>query len=333
MGIWREKRSKACGATFSLDVALAAFVPPVPLAADHVALVGAHAAGALLRACEQGLALPAENLTCSGARSLPSPPPALARAPRTGACSACEEDAPAPAAPTGAVAPAPDPLARFLAWYAPVLLGQVPCMRMDDVSGRAGLTGGPGVRGVVYHTMKFCDYYGFEYADLCATGSGTDGGTPMPMLKIETDGTSQSAGQLRTRLEAFGEELGAQKCVKVSDTFAHSAGSGRYVVGVDSGSTSTDVALVSDDGRLAASLIVRTGAKASVAAAHAIDEMLARAGVDRSKVALFVATGYGRDAAVEQSHDGPLVIALAHHAARAGRRLALCQGIDRKSVV
>ena len=54
--------------------------------------------------------------------------------------------------------------------------------------------------GVIYHTVKFCDYYGFEYSHLRHELS-------LPMLKVETDYTLQSGGQLRTRLEAFAEQL------------------------------------------------------------------------------------------------------------------------------
>ena len=180
-------------------------------------------------------------------------------------------------------------LERFLTWYAPALLRQTPCMRMDDVSARKALTGGKDELGVIYHTMKFCDYYGFEYASMCRDGSET-------MLKVETDGTSQSAGQLRTRIEAFGESLGVRgdKGATGADGM-QPARSGRFVVGVDSGSTTTDAALVDMGGNLVAGVIIRTGAKASAAAQNAIDQALAKAGATRDDVALYVSTGYGRD--------------------------------------
>ena len=287
-----------------------------------------------------GLPVPVENLTCSGRRSLPTPPPQLARAPHEGSCSACMPGE-ATEAGAGGVAPAADTgedsLGRFLDWYAPALLGQTPCMRMDDVSVRKALTGGDNEVGVVYHTMKFCDYYGFEYASMCRDGSET-------MLKVETDGTSQSAGQLRTRLEAFGEALRARRSKSAGSkqetggnaaegsqvggepgvvghagndaahavpaapkarTATRVAGGaadaalphrpGRFVVGVDSGSTTTDAALVDMDGNLVAGVIIRTGAKASASAQNAIDQALAKAGATRDDVALYVSTGYGRD--------------------------------------
>ena len=301
-----EAFAQATGRTFDVGRACAAFEPPVPPAREHVTLLGAHAPAALVEAARAGLPVAVENRTCTGARCLPTPPPQLARAPRpSGTCAACE---PAEAEGAGASADAGGALARFLAWYAPALLRQTPCMRMDDVSGRARLSGGAGEVGVVYHTMKFCDYYGFEYASMCRDGSET-------MLKVETDGTSQSAGQLRTRLEAFGESLrarrgragaegttGTAQAPTSQGAAAGDAGEaplpargGRYVVGVDSGSTTTDAALVDRDGSLVAGVIIRTGAKASAAAQSAIDQALAKVGASRSDVALYVSTGYGRD--------------------------------------
>lgn len=67
-------------------------------------------------------------------------------------------------------------------------------MRMYDNSSREKLTSS--TAGIIYHTMKFCDYYSFEYMSL-------KNKTNVPLLKIETDCTSQSEGQLSTRLEAL----------------------------------------------------------------------------------------------------------------------------------
>ena len=328
--------ARATGHAFDTGRACAAFEAHVPATGPHVTLLGAHAPQALVEAAAAGLPVPVENLTCSGARTLPAPPPQLARAPHGGPCSACipegDGDGHAATARDGA-------LGRFLDWYAPALLAQTPCMRMDDVSARQALTGGRGKLGIVYHTMKFCDYYGFEYASMCRDGSAS-------MLKVETDGTSQSAGQLRTRIEAFGEALLARrgkdtrseaadaseaganpadaagesapargaagqprqadpqaspaKATVSSHPAGHSSAAlptrpGRFVVGVDSGSTTTDAALVDMDGNLVAGVIIRTGAKASASAQNAIDQALAKAGATREDVALYVSTGYGRD--------------------------------------
>lgn len=85
-------------------------------------------------------------------------------------------------------------------WYAGELLAQVPCMRMMDKTGRKQLYNDPSIKGIIYHTIKFCDFYSFEYADIKQNMS-------VPILKIESDYTVQSSGQLRTRLEAFAESF------------------------------------------------------------------------------------------------------------------------------
>ena len=312
-----EAFARTTGRAFSAGAACAAIEPPVPVLGPHVTLLGAHAPQALVEAAAAGLPVPVENLTCSGRRALPTPPPQLARAPREGGCSACAPESVAPANPAASATletASDDALGRFLDWYAPALLRQTPCMRMDDVSARRALAGRRDQIGVVYHTMKFCDYYGFEYASMCRDGSET-------MLKVETDGTSQSAGQLRTRIEAFGEALGARRAkagkagkadrtgenCETDRAAASEPGSpsdsvtslpsrrGRLVVGVDSGSTTTDAAVVDMNGQLVAGVVIRTGAKASAAAQNAIDQALAKAGATRDDVALYVSTGYGRD--------------------------------------
>jgi hypothetical protein len=180
------------GRSFEVGRALAAIqVPPAPKPGS-VALVGAHAPQSLLDELDRGIGAPVVNHTCTGERILAQPPIELARAESAG-CGRCTT---ADIAGTGANASTFD---RFVEWYAGALLDQTPCMRMDEVGGRSGLVSGAH-QGVVYHTMKFCDYYGFEYADVAGT-------TATPILKLETDGTRQSAGQLRTRIEAFDETL------------------------------------------------------------------------------------------------------------------------------
>lgn len=253
----------------------------------RVTLMGAHASASLVAEVEKGVGMPVENATCTSRHLKVSPPPQLARMATGPACGVCCD---------GGATPAADPLDAFLDWYAPALLGQIPCMRMDDIAERSELVGERGQQGVVYHTMKFCDYYGFEYGALAEKDE-------IPMVKIETDGTSQSEGQLRTRLEAFGETLrargGAAHQVQPAPTASGDAPVGpkaaAYVMGVDSGSTSTDVVIMDADKHIVATAIVPTGARAADAAARAMDEALSQAGIAASDVALRVSTGYGRD--------------------------------------
>ena len=272
-----EKYAAYSGATFDAGRALAGMEPPRAGAAGHVSLLGAHATPELVSGVAAAMGSPVENRTCTGPRHLPSAPPQLARAPRAGGCDGCE----------GGPASGDGGLEAFLDWYAGALLGQPPCMRMDDIDARAELR--RGATGIVYHTMKFCDYYGFEYSELAR-----EGGTPM--LKIETDGTGQSAGQLRTRLEAFGETLGTRGGGQAAGpASAPAPGEKDLVLGIDSGSTSTDAVLMDASGTLVASVIVPTGARAAESAARAQQELLERAGVSDADVALRVSTGYGRD--------------------------------------
>jgi len=71
---------------------------------------------------------------------------------------------------------------------------------MNNSTRRNRLYLDPYLKGIIYHTIKFCDYYGFEYASIKKN-------IKVPMLKIETDFTSQSAGQLLTRIQAFSETI------------------------------------------------------------------------------------------------------------------------------
>ena len=298
------------GRSFEVGRALAAIqVPPAPKPGS-VALVGAHAPQSLLDELDRGIGAPVVNHTCTGERILAQPPIELARAESAG-CGRCTT---ADIAGEGTNASTFD---RFVEWYAGALLDQTPCMRMDEVGGRSGLVSGAH-QGVVYHTMKFCDYYGFEYADVAGT-------TATPILKLETDGTRQSAGQLRTRIEAFDETLrtdAAASADRDATSFSPAStdagekdaphapatpaqkeapmgstqGEPRYVLGVDSGSTSTDAVVMELDGTIVASVIGATGAKASRGAAAVIQEVLDQARLTRDDLAMSVATGYGREA-------------------------------------
>lgn len=269
-----EAWERYSGEIFDVGAALSSFEPPVARQDARVTLLGAHGPESLLKAAESAFDLPVENLTCTGGRRVASPPASLGRAIRE---EACRENC-------DASTPTPDPKEAFIGWYAGALLNQTPCLRMADISGRQNLIGTPGQRGVIYHTMKFCDYYGFEY--LMASQDAV-----VPMIKVETDGTRQSAGQLSTRLKAFDETL-----VGMTDTLKFDKGTGPiYVLGVDSGSTSTDAVIVDKDGTPVATVILPTGAKATESAQRAIDSVLEKASLTRDQITLAVATGYGRD--------------------------------------
>lgn len=281
-----------CGRSFDVGLALASFKPYVARSDRRVTLVGAHATHTLLRSVEDDVGLPVENATCTQRQLLSSPPPQLARMAADGPCAACADDAPQRAGRQTDVGRAGGSLESFLDWYADALLNQMPCMRMDDVSERDNLRHRGGQAGIVYHTMKFCDYYGFEYAKATRDGSS-------PMVKIETDGSSQSAGQLKTRLAAFGETLRkTASAAKAAAPIPGGKGSSEttYVLGIDSGSTSTDAVIMNADKQIVASAILPTGAKATDAAARAKSQVLQQTHIESSDLSAEISTGYGREA-------------------------------------
>jgi len=225
-----------------------------PSGEDYFALMGARSNDSLLQMLQQELPFPVHDLTCMGNRLLPAP--------------LQTED-----------------LDAFLEWYAGVLLGQVPCMRMTKISERRSLLEDPHIKGVLYHTVKFCDYYGFEYADLQKS-------VHLPMLKLETDGTAGAQEQLRTRVQAFAENF-TEKTASHSVPVSFGTGK-RYAAGIDSGSTTTNAVILDESRKIVGSSILPTGAHAVTSARDALQEALRKANLTRSQLADVVTTGYGR---------------------------------------
>lgn len=178
----------------------------------------------------------------------------------------------------------------LIACYARALLEQLPCMRMDDIATRDAFLEQQAKRvdGIVYHTMKFCDIYSYEYAFIHSRLN-------IPVLKIETDATTQSSGQIRTRVEAFAETLKtARGIASAAAPVNRKPGEKMYVLGIDSGSTSTNAAVLDESRNLVASRVIRTGARATSSAERVVQEVLDEAGIAREDVSLIVSTGYGR---------------------------------------
>ena len=161
--------------------------------------------------------------------------------------------------------------------YAKALMLQTPCMRMQDIKSREALLESENCIGVIYSTIKFCDYYDFEFSRLKSLKT--------PIIRIETDFTNQSYGQLLTRLEGFAETIN-----KTVNKRKNMNMNGKYFVGIDSGSTSTELVAIDKDLNIVKNVMVRTGANAGVGAKNALE----KAGIDKKDIALIVATGYGR---------------------------------------
>lgn len=173
--------------------------------------------------------------------------------------------------------------------YAHDLMAQMPCMRMNDPSGRKKLFNDPNLKGIVYSTIKFCDYYSLEYAELSHI-------LKLPMLKIETDYTLQSMGQLETRIDAFAESLDSLKpktCSKQDESSDDNTV--RFYAGIDSGSSSTDVVIIDSDKNIVSKTVILTGAGASVSGQLALDTALKEAGLTKEDISSSITTGYGRN--------------------------------------
>lgn len=220
----------------------------------YLALMGARTPPGLTDAVRNHFSLPVADLTCGGQRNL-EPPPGNA----------------------GQMT-----LEELMRWYAGALLHMMPCMRMTSHADRRALTEDPLLVGIVYHTVKFCDYYGFEYAQLKKQLS-------LPILKIESDYTNQAAGQLHTRLNAFAESLRLK-----SGAPAEAQTQEGLYAGIDSGSTTTSMVVIDQDGNILASSIVRTGAKAQNGAASALRAVCDSLRVAPEAFRAVMATGYGR---------------------------------------
>lgn len=290
------------GLTFDPDKFRQAFTTVEWPDGPYIAVIGARMSDELFEMVENTLPLPCRNLSCVRGRDL-----GASRPPET------------------------DDFHRLMDWYAGELLAQTPCMRMEDVTGRRRLFSDPDLAGVIYHTLKFCDFYSFEY-------SRVKDDLQVPMLKIETDFNLQSSGQLLTRLEAFGETLRMSAGARFSGisgkkesrapegpaagpacspedkpgaATAPEAGTGpeaysmldadatleagkKYFAGVDSGSTSTDIVIMDEACSIVTTVILPTGAGAENSAARGVAAALEKAGLTRDDLAALTATGYGR---------------------------------------
>ena len=243
------------GTTFNKEAFLNAFSKEEPVHTPHLAVLGARMGEELFEMTKKAMPLPVQNETCVHNRSAGY-----------------------------AVPPANLDFDGLMDWYADVLLNQLPCMRMNDPTGRKKLYNDPSLKGVIYHTVKFCDFYSFEYTDI-------KNHVDVPLLKIESDYTIQSSGQLLTRLEAFAESLQQGE----SKGAVKKMGKG-YFAGIDSGSTSTDVVILDKNQHIIAGIILPTGAGAALGAERALEQALKEAGLVREDIDAMVTTGYGRTA-------------------------------------
>ena len=174
--------------------------------------------------------------------------------------------------------------------YSKALLNQMPCMRMMDATNRHNFFKGMAdqVDGIIYHTIKFCDIYAYEYHALRDKQL-------VPLVQVETDATAQCSGQILTRVEAFLESLRASKGLAQPHFRANKLEDGHmYVLGIDSGSTSTNAVLLDDKKNIRAFAIVRTGAKSNDSADRILEEILQKVDISKEDLSCICSTGYGR---------------------------------------
>lgn len=243
------------GTAFNTETFSKAFVPPEKENGPHISVLGARMGTGLFEMVQKTMPLPVENDSCVYNRSVGEVKP-----------------------------PKTEDFDTLMEWYAGELLGQMPCMRMMDNTGRKQLYNNPNLKGIIYHTVKFCDFYSFEYAELKTHAA-------VPILKIESDYTIQSSGQLLTRLEAFAESIAPA----LWEGKGKKMGKG-YFAGIDSGSTSTDVVILDKNKEIVTGIILPTGAGAAIGAERALEEALKSAGLNREDIDALVTTGYGRTA-------------------------------------
>lgn len=156
-----------------------------------------------------------------------------------------------------------------------LLLQKNPCMRMQFERDEE-----PKGVGTVFHTMKFCDYYSFKYRRLKGDTN---------LLKIETDSSSESQGQIQTRLEAFSELINPFSIKQKNSS------NKKYVCGIDSGSSSTNAVILSGDKKILASSIISTGNGSNKSSDDAFNEALNKAAIEKKDISEIITTGYGRN--------------------------------------
>ena len=175
--------------------------------------------------------------------------------------------------------------------YIKSVLNQIPCMRMEEAHKREDFVRSfeDKVDGIICHTVQFCDNYSYEYTNLKQKIN-------IPILLLETDCTKQCEGQIKTRVEAFLESLAVTKGISIKDNKKMKINKNNdiYVLGVDSGSTSTNAVIMDKNKKIIAHDVIRTGAKSMESAEKVLESILEKANLKKEDLSLIVSTGYGR---------------------------------------
>ena len=180
----------------------------------------------------------------------------------------------------------------ILSSYTNSILNQIPCMRMEQANKRDDFVKSfeDEVDGIICHTVQFCDNYSYEYINLKQNSK-------TPILLLETDSTKQCVGQIKTRIEAFLESLAVTKGICIEDNkmkMKVCKDGNVYVLGIDSGSTSTNAVIMDKNKKIIAHEVIRTGAKSIESAEKILENILTKAKLKKEDLSLIVSTGYGR---------------------------------------
>ena len=146
--------------------------------------------------------------------------------------------------------------------------------------------------GLVFTTLKFCDFYAFEFERIRK-------GLPLdfPLLYLENDLSVGNDEQNRTRIEAFMEKiLSAAKEREMPHSPAAAKSRTGLVMGLDIGSAATKGVLMKDGGEILASVILPTSINMKDGAEEAMGALLREGRLNRRDVTRIVLTGYGRTA-------------------------------------
>ncbi|AKI97965.1 acyl-CoA dehydratase activase [Kosmotoga pacifica] len=136
------------------------------------------------------------------------------------------------------------------------------------------------IEGVIRMSQKFCDFFD----DYPVPGE-------IPVLSLEIDFPLGSLGQLSTRVGAFIEKLRKGNWKSGSSKLGRKG----LFLGVDSGSTTTNLVVVNAEGKMVSWKVAPTGINGSVTARKLLDELFSELNITANDISYCIATGYGRD--------------------------------------
>lgn len=178
---------------------------------------------------------------------------------------------------------------RGLAEYARLFIEKNSCPRTNSDEYRKKILRTieeRGLSGIIVNAFKFCDFQPFDYKFF-----KEELGPDFPIMLMEHDLGTGTEGQIMTRIDAFLENIS-----KISKSKTRrAAASGRFYVGIDSGSHATKIVCVEKDGNVISRKLLPTGTSVKNSAAELVKDLCRKLNIERKDIARIVATGYGRN--------------------------------------